>query len=284
MTGPVAGAYSGVSGAHVTQPVVVTGVGLHSGAPVRVTLQPRPGPVALATPHADAALDQLHVVSTARATTVGSRDGRIRIGTVEHALAALAGLGIRGGLRLLVEGPEMPLLDGGAFAWCRALLGLDLPSTRPALRVTREAAFEVGPSRFEFAPGPEVDVSVQIDLGDARFVPEARWQGAPADFVERIAPARTFTLAREVEELVRRGLARHVDPGSVVVIAPDAVHHAGRPFTPDEPARHKLLDLIGDLYLHGGPAEGGFRAIRPGHASNDRAIRRAIDEGILAIE
>jgi len=268
----------------VTQPVVVTGVGLHSGAPVRVTLQARPGPVALATPQAEAALDQLRVVSTARATTVESRDGRVRIGTVEHAFAALAGLGIRGGLRLVVEGPEMPLLDGGALAWCHALLALDLPSTGPSLRVTREAAFEVGPSRFELAPGPGVDVAVQIDLGDARFAPEARWQGIPADFVERIAPARTFTLARDVEELVRRGLARHVDPASVVVIAPDAVHHAGRPFTPDEPARHKLLDLMGDLYLHGGPPAGRLRAIRPGHASNDRAIRRALDEGILAIQ
>ncbi len=269
---------------HVTQPVVVTGVGLHSGAPARVTLQPRPGPVALATPQAEAALDQLQVVSTARATTVGSPDGRVRIGTVEHAFAALAGLGIRRGLRLVVEGPEMPLLDGGALAWCQALLALELPSSGPALRVTREAAFDVGPSRFEFAPRPEVDVSVQIDLGDARFAPEASWQGVPADFVDRIAPARTFTLAPDVEELARRGLARHVDPASVVVIAPDAVHHAGRPFTPDEPARHKLLDLIGDLYLHGGPAVGRLRAIRPGHASNDRAIRRALQEGILAIQ
>jgi UDP-3-O-[3-hydroxymyristoyl] N-acetylglucosamine deacetylase len=268
----------------VTQPVVVTGVGLHSGAPVRVVLEARPGPVALATPHAEAALDQLQVVSTARATTVESRDGRVRIGTVEHALAALAGLGIRSGLRLVVEGPEMPLLDGGALAWCDALMALQLPSAGPPLRVTREAVFEVGPSRFELAPGPDVDLSVEIDLGDARFAPEARWRGIPADFVDRIAPARTFTLARDVEELVRRGLARHVDPGSVVVIAPDAVHHAGRPFTPDEPARHKLLDLMGDLYLHGGPPVGRLRAVRPGHASNDRAIRRAIDEGILAIQ
>jgi UDP-3-O-[3-hydroxymyristoyl] N-acetylglucosamine deacetylase len=266
----------------VTHPVVVTGVGLHSGAPARVSMLPRLGPVALATPSAEAALDQLEVVSTARATTVESRDGQVRVGTVEHAFAALAGLGIRHGLKLVVEGPEMPLLDGGALAWCNALSVLELPCAGPSLRVTRGAAFQVGPSRFEFAVGAEVDVTVEIDLGDSRFAPEARWQGIPGDFVERIAPARTFTLARDVEELVRRGLARHVDPASVVVIAPDAVHHAGRPFSPDEPARHKLLDLLGDLYLRGGPPLGRLRAIRPGHASNDRAIRRAIEEGVLA--
>ena len=126
-----------------------------------------------------------------------------------------------------------------------------------------------------------MDVEVCIDLGYPRFAAEARWQGSPQDFVDRIAPARTFTLARDVEELVRRGLARHVDPDSVVVLAPDAVHHSGRPFRADEPARHKLLDLIGDLYLHGGPPLGRVLAVRPGHASNARAFRRALEEGVL---
>ncbi len=265
-----------------TRSVVVTGVGLHSGAPSRVLLQVRQGPVRLATPDGEAPLGQLTVVATARATTVESRDARVRVGTVEHALSALAGLGIHQGLTLFVEGPEMPLLDGGASAWCEALATLKLPSTRPALRVTREAVFEVGPSRFELSPGTEVDVAVHVDLGDPRFYADARWQGGPQDFVDRIAPARTFTLAQDVEELMRRGLARHVDPASVVVLAPDAVHHAGRPFLPDEPARHKLLDLIGDLYLHGGPPVGRVLAVRPGHASNARAIRRAIEEGVLA--
>lgn len=245
-------------------------------------LQVRRGPVRLATGQGEATLEQLAVVATARATTVESGDARVRVGTVEHVLSALAGLGIHQDLTLRVEGPEMPLLDGGASAWCEALASLHLPSTRPALRVTREAAFEVGPSRFELSPATEVDVEVRIDLGDPRFSKEARWQGQPGDYVERIAPARTFTLARDVEELVRRGLARHVDPASVVVLAPDAVHHAGRPFLADEPARHKLLNLIGDLYLHGGPPLGRVVASRPGHASNARAIRRAIEQGVLA--
>ncbi len=262
--------------------MVIRGVGLHSGAPVSVTLQARPGPIRLAAGGAEATLGQLEVVYTARATTVATADARIRVGTVEHAFAALAGLGIHQGLTVAVDGPEMPLLDGGALAWCEALATLPLPATRPCLRVTRQAALDVGPSRFELSPATGIEVTVVIDLGDARFAAEASWAGEAADFVQRIAPARTFTMARDVEELVRRGLARHVDPTAVVVIAPDAVHHAGRPFSADEPARHKLLDLLGDLYLHGGPPLGRVRAVRPGHASNARAIRRAIDEGILA--
>jgi UDP-3-O-[3-hydroxymyristoyl] N-acetylglucosamine deacetylase len=265
----------------VTQPVVVSGVGLHSGASVRVTLMPHPGPVILASPDAEATLDDLTVASTARATTVESRDGRLRVGTVEHLFAALAGLAVHSGLRMLIEGPEMPLLDGGARAWCEALARLPLATGRPALRIAREAAYDIGPSRFELSPGDRVEVAVHVDLGDPRLDAEARWTGEAEDFVQRIAPARTFTLSRDVEELVRRGLARHVDPACVVVLTPTTVLHAGRPFAPDEPARHKLLDLMGDLYLHGGPPLGRFRAIRPGHASNARAIRRALDEGVL---
>jgi UDP-3-O-[3-hydroxymyristoyl] N-acetylglucosamine deacetylase len=224
----------------------------------------------------------LVVASTARATTVEAAGGALRIGTVEHAFAALAGLGVREGLELRVEGPEMPLLDGGALAWCEAILRLALPAGPPLLRVTRAATYEVGPSRYELAPGDAgIDVSVHVEL-DSRFDRQARWHGDPEDFVVRIAPARTFALAHEVEELARRGLARHVDPASVVVLAPDAVLSTGRPFTPDEPARHKLLDLMGDLYLHGGPPAGSFHAVRPGHASNARAIRRALEDGVLA--
>lgn len=244
-------------------------------------LLPRPGPVALSQGEARAALSELVVASTARATTVESPGGRLRVGTVEHAFAALAGLGVREGIELRVEGPELPLLDGGALAWCEAIARLALPARPPVLRVTRAATYEVGPSRCELAPGEGVDVSVHVEL-DARFATRAQWLGDPEDFVARIAPARTFALAREVEELARRGLARHADPASVVVLAPDAVLSSGRPFASDEPARHKLLDLIGDLYLHGGPPRGRVHGVRPGHASNARAIRRAIEDGVLA--
>jgi UDP-3-O-acyl-N-acetylglucosamine deacetylase len=67
----------------------------------------------------------------------------------------------------------------------------------------------------------------------------------------------------------------------VVVLTPDGALSAGRPFEPDEPARHKLLDLVGDLYLYGGPPVGHVRAVRPGHAANALAMRRARDEGIV---
>jgi UDP-3-O-[3-hydroxymyristoyl] N-acetylglucosamine deacetylase len=232
-----------------------------------------------------ARVDELEVVSTARATTVRPCGRGEPIGTVEHLFAALAGLGVYEGIDVLVEGPELPLLDGGARCWCEAIGSLSPPHRAPRLRVEREYTLEAGPSRYAFSPGGEgVDVEVNIELGDPQIARVASWQGDAADFVARIAPARTFALASEVEELLRRGLARHVDPASVVLIAPETVHFAGRPFTPEEPARHKLLDLMGDLYLKGGPPLGKVVAVRPGHASNVRAMSRAMAEGVLRAE
>jgi UDP-3-O-[3-hydroxymyristoyl] N-acetylglucosamine deacetylase len=288
--------------------IAVDGVGLHTGERARVVLRRAPGPVRIRARGVEATLAELRVVASARATTVEPRGGGFRVCTVEHALAALAGLGVHDGVTLDVDGPEMPLLDGGAALWCEALRSLSLVPSAPRLRVTRAATYDVGPSRYVFDPGPRppgegprggalhsrergasgadrgpsVSVSVRVDFGLSFVATTAAWHGDPADFAARIAPARTFALAREVDELARRGLARHVDPACVLVLSSDAILHAGRPPAPDEPARHKLLDLLGDFHLHGGPAVGRVHAVRPGHAANVRAFRRALDAGVLA--
>ncbi|HEY4017023.1 MAG TPA: UDP-3-O-acyl-N-acetylglucosamine deacetylase [Polyangiaceae bacterium] len=265
----------------MTRQVILEGVGLHSGAPSRVVVSSASGRTTLAVGSRVAAICELEVVSTARATTVATRDGALRAETVEHALAALGGLGVHAGVSLHLEGPEMPLLDGGSSRWCDALAELRVHPSAPPLRVAREARISAGPSHYAFAPSENVEVAVELELDDPRIARHAAWTGDPEDFRARIAPARTFALAREVDELLRRGLVRHVDPHAVILIAPDAIHSSGRPFCSDEPARHKLLDLIGDLFLVGGPPLGRVRAFRPGHAANARAFRAACEDGIL---
>ncbi len=264
--------------------VVVEGFGLHTGAPARVELEARSGgAVTLVVDGVSARIDELSIVATDWATTVQSRGGGARVRTVEHAFAALAGMSVYEGLSIAVHGPEMPLLDGGAGSWCRALTSIGVrPSPRP-LCVTRPSVMHVGESTYEFAPGDRVDIEVCVDFDDPRVAGEARWSGDATDFRDRVAPARTFAFDRHIEELVRRGLARHVTPDAVVLLTPSAVLSSGALFSPDEPARHKLLDVIGDLYLHGGPAKGYLRVVRPGHAANGRAFRQALEEGILAL-
>lgn len=260
--------------------VVLEGPGLHSGRPARVTLRASAGPLVVRAGGHEAEVRALTVVSTQWATTVAAPGGAFRLQTVEHAFAALGGLGLRTDLAIEVEGPEMPLLDGGAAAWCAALEELRRPARRPRLRVAHEGTVAVGSSRYDFSPGGGVDVRVRFETDDPRLAPDARWTGDPDDFRLRIAPARTFALARDLAEIDRMGHARHADPAAVVVITPDAIQ-CGRPFEADEPARHKLLDLVGDLYLHGGPPRGVVAATRPGHTATLHAVTRAIAEGIL---
>jgi UDP-3-O-acyl-N-acetylglucosamine deacetylase len=139
----------------------------------------------------------------------------------------------------------------------------------------------VGASRYEFEPGEGVSLRVAFETDDARLARAASWDGDVHDFRARIAPARTFALARDLATIERLGLARHADPASVVLVMPDAIHCRG-PFVPDEPARHKLLDLIGDLYLYGGPPRGTLSARRPGHGPTHEALGKARRDGILA--
>jgi len=263
--------------------VVVEGQGLHTGKRARVTCRVDDGPLRLRLGDRDVALFEGDVVvdGASRSTTIASTDGVVRVGTVEHLFAALGALGLYDGLVLDVEGPEIPLLDGGARAFVTALRSLSLPKKPPRLVVAREGAIAIGESLYEFRGGAESAVEVEVDFGDPRLERRASWRGDADDFVARIAPARTFGFAREVEELLERGLASHVDRESVVVLMDDRVLSAGAPFLPDEPARHKLLDLVGDLFVHGGPPRGHVRATRPGHAATHEAMRRALADEIV---
>ncbi|MDB4944591.1 MAG: UDP-3-O-[3-hydroxymyristoyl] N-acetylglucosamine deacetylase [Labilithrix sp.] len=262
---------------------MIRGQGLHSGRPSSVAFERCDGPVRVRAGGREVPLAELVVVDTTRSTTLGTRDGTLRIGTVEHVLAALAGAGVHRGITIVVDGPEMPLADGGAAAFFDALSGVMPPAQdAPRLVVARAGRVVVGASTYDFAPGERIDVSVEIDFGRADLVAAAEWRGDPADFRARVATARTFGFEHEIGELLARGLASHVTPESVVVLGEGRVLSAGAPFEADEPARHKLLDLLGDLYVHGGPPRGSVRAVRPGHAATHAVIERARDAGLLA--
>lgn len=260
----------------------IEGQGLHGGAPAVVTLSRGDGPSCVVKEGARARLAELEPVASARSTAVRSRDGRVAIATVEHLFAAIAALGAWEGLVVVIEGPEVPLADGGSRAFADAIAALEIPPRAPSLRVTVDGEVVVGGSRYAFRRADRVSASVSVDFGDARIAARARWDGDAEDFRDRIATARTFGFEREVMDLAARGLASHVAPESVVVIGEDRVLAAGRPFSADEPARHKLLDLVGDLGVHGGPPLGEIVAARPGHSATHAAVARALALGILA--
>ena len=226
------------------------------------------------------------IVDGLRTTTL--RVGDRKVSCVEHLFAALGALGAYEGLAVDVEGEpplELPLLDGGAREWCGAVRALDVPAARPPLVVVRDGEVSIGESLYVFR---RTDAGVRRVSVRVEFPPhasDAAWDGTAYDFVARIAPARTFVAARDLDLLLARGAAPEVDPSSVLILADEGrVHATGVPFTADEPARHKLLDLIGDLFVHGGPPEGSVHAARPSHAGTHAAIVEALAAGTLAYD
>jgi UDP-3-O-[3-hydroxymyristoyl] N-acetylglucosamine deacetylase len=260
--------------------VTLRGIGLRSGRPASVVLHARAGPFAFWARGADVERGALRIEETDRATVV--RAGESTFATVEHLLAACAALGLHEGLRVEVDGGEAPLLEGGARGFLVALLALELAPRPPALVVRRDATLAHGESRYTFRCATSTRVDVTLSFDDPRIYPHAAWNGDADDFAVRIAPARTFAFSHELDALVAKGHASHVDPSSVVVLTPDAVLCSGEPFSADEPARHKLLDLMGDLFLYGGPPMGHLHAFRPGHRATHAILRDAFARGVVS--
>jgi UDP-3-O-[3-hydroxymyristoyl] N-acetylglucosamine deacetylase len=261
--------------------VVLRGTALHRGGPAEVRLRRVAGPVVFAQRGVVAALAELAVARADRGVTV--RCGALRIDLVEHLLAAVGGLGVAGGVRLETDDDEIPLLDGGAARFTEALLALD-PPRGWRLRVTRDETLEHERSAYRFAPGPRPSVRLAVDFPAPVGRQAARWEGDAADFAARLAPARTFGWAHELAALRAAGRAAAVELESVLVFDAEGPIAGCRPAGPDEPARHKLLDLIGDLALYGGPPLGLVEANRPGHAATHAVVGRALAAGVLARE
>ncbi len=266
-----------------TSSVLLRGTALHRGGPAEVRLSHRTGPVAVAQRGAEARLDELSAVRTDRGVTVATADGGVRVDLIEHLLAAVGGLGIAGGLLAAIDGVEVPLLDGGALLFAEALASLELPRSPEGrgLRVTREARIEHGRSVYRFTPGPSPSVRVEVDFPPPVGRQRAAWEGDAGDFTARIAPARTFGWAHEADALRAAGRAAAVDLESVLVFDARGPIPGCRPPSPDEPARHKLLDLIGDLALYGGPPRGRVDTFAPGHTATHAVAARALALGVL---
>jgi UDP-3-O-[3-hydroxymyristoyl] N-acetylglucosamine deacetylase len=220
----------------------------------------------------------------------------LEIDLVEHFLAALGGLGIRGGVLATIEGPELPLLDGGARTFAEALSDLEVPGAAARLIVAQRARFENGASVYDLEMGDGVEIEVETDFAHADIARQmASWSGDPRAFLDDIAPARTFGLAGDAERLWRAGRAglasraAQGDPAAAAAFARGvlvlgehvALHGEPSKPLPDELAKHKLLDLVGDLALYGGPPRGRIRALRPGHTATHRMVKDALQRGIL---
>jgi UDP-3-O-[3-hydroxymyristoyl] N-acetylglucosamine deacetylase len=265
--------------------VSIEGVGLHSGHPVRARFRPAPadhGLVFLRRDHPDRPIPaRLGTAATFDYATTLKHDD-VSIGTVEHVLAAAAGVGLDNCL-IEIEGPEVPILDGSALPFVRLFhaAGFERQEARVRpLSLSRPVEVTRGDRRVIYEPdGPGLTISYEIDFPHPIVGrQDLTFSQRPDDFASQIAPARTFGFAREVEELRRRGLARGGSLQNAVVLDDTGIISGPLRFR-DEFVRHKILDLLGDLVLLGAPIHGRIHAWKAGHALHiefARAIHAAL--------
>jgi len=211
------------------------------------------------------------VVDTRRATVLGSGD--YRVSTVEHLLSALCGAGITNAL-IAVEGPEIPASDGSALEFLTAIdaAGIELQGVAQRCLVVHEPqVFRDGDKLVAVVPAPAFRVRMTIDFPAPVGTQYVDYDSASATYRAAVAPNRTFGFRHEVEALLARGLALGGSLENAVVFDVDG------PMTPlrsaDEPARHKVLDLIGDFALLGAYPQCEIVAIKSGHALHFEAVR-----------
>ena len=262
--------------------ISLTGTGVHSGAPVSITLCPADGDAGirflLCNGDADGteiAADPRSVTGVTLCTVLGDGNGA-SIATVEHLLAALSGLGVDNAL-IEIDSSEVPIMDGSASRFVEAIdeAGLaELETPRRFLKVLKRIAVEDAGAFGELTPNNGFHIDVEIDF-DSPLIGSQRIEidVNPGSFRRELSRARTFGFMKDVERLWAAGLALGASLENTVAIGDDRViNREGLRFT-DEFVRHKALDAVGDLALAGAPILGSFRSYRGGHRLNALVLK-----------
>ena len=262
--------------------VETTGIGLHTGDEVQLTLNPAPAGSGVVFRRVD--LDPVLAIP-ARVEYVGETtlgtcliSGGQRVATVEHLLAALAGLGIDN-VFIDVSAPEVPIMDGSAapfVALIQSAGSVEQDAPKQFIRVKREVTVEDGDKIASFLPFDGFKVSFTIDFDQPVFrdrTAHAEMDLSRTSFVREVSRARTFGFMHEVEYLRSKGLARGGSFDNAVVVDDYRILNREGLRSEDEFVKHKVLDAIGDLYLIGHSLIGEFRAYKSGHTLNNAALR-----------
>ena len=263
--------------------VSCTGIGLHSGHPVNLTIKPAPADTGInfirkdvsSQPSIKATFE--NVVDTKLSTTLGSNG--LRVSTVEHLMAAFFGLGIDNA-RVEVDGPEVPIMDGSAAPFVFLLRSAGIREQKSPKRfvvIKRPLEIREGGRSVRINPSKELKISFAIDfnhplLRDQSF--DLKFSGK--DFVKEISRARTFGFLRDIQTLRENGLALGGSLDNAIVIDDFRILNEDGLRYKDEFVRHKILDFIGDLAILGCPVIGHFVVKKSGHALNHLLLKKLI--------
>jgi UDP-3-O-[3-hydroxymyristoyl] N-acetylglucosamine deacetylase len=262
--------------------VTFHGVGLHSGAPVAMTVHPAGEDHGIWFRRTDVAgVDALiparwdAVVPSKLCTLIANAAGTT-VSTIEHIMAALAGSAIHNAL-IDIDGPEVPILDGSSARFVAGFLDAGLKVQNApvrAIKVLKAVEVRDGDAVARLEPSDMLEIDFSIDFAEAAIGRQTKVLNmANGAFVRELSDSRTFCRNAEVIAMRERGLALGGTLENAVVFDGDKVLSPGGLRHADEPVRHKMLDALGDLALAGGPILGRYTGVRAGHAMTNRLLR-----------
>jgi UDP-3-O-[3-hydroxymyristoyl] N-acetylglucosamine deacetylase/3-hydroxyacyl-[acyl-carrier-protein] dehydratase len=261
-----------------------SGIGLHSGNRVDMTILPAPANHGVrfrrvdleGKPEIEARVE--NVSETSRSTTLAK--GNIKIHTVEHVLAALAGYGVDNAV-VELDANEPPIADGSAREFCKLIqeAGLvPLSEKREPYVVTEAIQLQMGETTMSLFPDENFKITCTSTDRNGRFTQFYSTEITPKTWEKELSHARTFCFFEEIEYLIKNGLIKGGSLENAVVIREDAVLTTEPLRYSDEFVRHKMLDILGDLSLVGRPIHGHLIAVKPSHGGNCEMARRIVTQ------
>ncbi len=264
-----------------------TGVGLHTGEKVYLTLRPAAPDTGIVfrridlEPPVDVHASYSNVTDTRLSSTI-ENDG-VRVATVEHIMSAFAGLGIDNAW-VDVSAPEVPIMDGssGPFVFLIQSAGItEQPKAKRFIRIKKTVKVEDGDKWARFDPHEGFKISFAINFDHPVFkksLQYARVDFSTTSYMKEVSRARTFGFMKDIEALREAGLARGGSLDNAVVLDSYRILNEDGLRYEDEFVKHKVLDAVGDLYLLGKPLIGEFSAYKSGHALNNKLLRELMTQ------
>ena len=267
--------------------IAITGIGLHSGESVELEFHPQPINTGVVFERSDiVGCEPIPASAFLVQDTMMSSNlvfGGTRVGTVEHLLSAIAGLGVDN-LLIRVSAAEIPIMDGSAAPFVGLLLQAGLceqDSPKKFLKIVRPVRVNVDDKWAELRPYDGFELNFEIDFDHPAFnkdLQHAQLCFSTHNFVEELSAARTFGFLSDIEALRKNNLALGGSMDNAIVIDEAKILNIEGLRFADEFVRHKILDALGDLYLIGYPILGRFNAYKSGHALNNLLVREILSD------
>lgn len=262
--------------------ILVTGLGLHTGRVINMKLMPAPRDTGVVFIRIDKGNIRIKanvcfVSDTTFATTLASEG--VKVGTIEHLLAALAGLHIDN-VFVEIDGPEVPIMDGSSLPFISKILEAGIAKqakTVSVIRILEPLAVSEGPCQIAVTPYEGTRITYRVFYTHPAFGEQKMGIDITSmNFINELAPARTFGFLRDVEMLKSMGLARGGSLENAIVLGDKEVINDGQLRFKDEFVRHKILDAVGDISLIGLPIYGHIIANKSGHTLHVKLIRKIL--------